>query len=426
MIASVNFALLLVLVASPADKSVVKSLMLAVSAGQEPAATHAISRLKALGPSAVRAIIDVGENLGGQERERVISLLSQFGGEAYEELRDAGADGSGWADGRWTLAIDAAAAMGEEIIPIALKELSKTRGSRGQGFAAKVLEAQGKLPVPSLMVMAEDPNPELRQSVVGLLGLARDRRTAELLVRIAAEPDGFIRTLAIEGLVRLRDDRVLPIARRTMHDGSSHMRGVSAVALGRLLPPARARSRLAFLARSDAEISVRGTAAELLRDAREPISVSLGERYDPVSLSPVAQPFWERRRALFVIVSGLAVLGVSFAGHALARRAPVLSVALARNLVPCILLLGVGWAWGRWVTAISWRTEYQFAAAACLGIFIPRARMGLVMQESPEWFSRIWLGHLAAVFSGYLLGWTQLWGWSLEWVDLFRLWRQGM
>jgi len=412
----------LTLLAAP-DRQLAREWATGVAVGKEPAATQSSKALLEMGLTAIPPILDVGSRLRGDERERVRVLLSSFGKEAFETLCDAGADDLGKEDRKWVLAIQAVAAMGEQVLPVALRFLRETPGTRKQAFAYGVLQAQGGGATAVLIPLADDKDPEVRKTAVGLLALARDIRATEALLAAASDPKRFERLSAIEGLTRLKEPRVLPIAREAIHDGDSFVREAAAAALARLQPPEESRVVLAFLARSDPRISVRDTAAGFLRDGREPISVAIGRRYNPVSTSPAVQPFLERRRAAFILGAlglawALCSMGVSFALRAGPGKGGVVSVS-----IPSILLFGLGWTWGNWVDAIYWRTEYHFLFGVCFLVIGLSYRAALRAKgESPR-VKRIWMSLASLLYVGYFVGWMQLWGWSFEWLELFRLWR---
>lgn len=284
---------MLVLV-EPANERV-RVLSLAVVAGEEPAAAKAASDLRRLGRAAIRDIVVVGAGLEGEDRSRLIKTFSAGWPEAYDALYEAGLEDHGYPMGgdenrMWRFAIEAAGALGPEATGKAVAVVARGVNDEANSFASRALVAQGQEAESALIPLLESANADVRRLVAGLLGQARDPRAADALLRLAAKPDEFARLPAIRGLTRLREPRVLPIALRAIHASDDFVRGASAAALAALQLPEESRVALAFLARGDSEISVRSTAAGFLRDTREPVSLGIGKRYDPVSVSPAVEP----------------------------------------------------------------------------------------------------------------------------------------
>lgn len=419
-------AAVLLALGAPIDEARITVLTRTIASDVKVEAREAAeAEIRAIGTLAFDTMLIEGGRLpeGSEERRRLINFLASFGPGAYDALASAAVRNAGpYAENR-ELAAQAVREMGEGVLPGIVAKYKETKRGQPDEFAYVVLRSFGGVAAPFILPLADDSSPELRQSVVGLLATSKNPVAIDALLKAAESDNETIRRLGIEGLTRMREPRLLPIATRGIHDRSDSIRVASAVALFALEPGVAHRSQLAFLARGDEYIMARSVAARMLRETADPVSRRLGERYDPVHTSPRYTPAMERSRFARLLLTAAISLGLSILMYSIGRTVPNLQAALPEQFAIFTGMLLCGLWWGRWATAIDWETEYWFAWLSLLSVAGPRLRFGAGPPDASVWLKRIWMVHLSAIALGYFIGWMQLWGWSFQWVELFHLWR---
>ena len=410
----------------------IKSLTAIVAASSGSEAKKAEDVLLSMGPQALPSILIAANGYKEPERARVVHLLSHFGPDAYQPiseiaLKDSRAFGN--THPIWQLGIDGVAAIGEAATQRATAALSKGEAHGDEfWFAKSVLGAQGNEAVPALLLLAKSPNSDVRLAAIDLLGVTKDSKARATLLAATDDPSSAVRRRSLEALAAMGMHDAVPIAEKAvLRDNFFLVRSMALLVLSRLDGTNTHLVRITFAARSDPSILVRVTATELLRDTKSGIGLGLGQRYNPIFAGPAEQEFLEGRRMLFLSVS----LAVAAALCALGTVLTMKSVSLfdRTSLIGAFgsFLLGLGWAWGYLVNGITWQTEYEFLVLTLgcvggLGVFAATT----IAKERKRSCLKTWLGLLSCVHIGYFVGWMQLWGWSFEWLGLFRLWGQSL
>lgn len=333
-------------------------------------------------------------------------MLTAAGPDAIDRLLEAG-NLSGY-DHPWRLeeAMAAVARMGPAVLPRILETFTTTNpAGSGFGFAGGVLSRMDGLAVEPLIPLLRHPTLQVRHTAASILANLAARRAYDALLESLGSEDVAVRMECARALGNIGDRRASSRLLERPHDRSWGVRQAAAAALGKLYEPRFLRP-LARLARSDEEILVRDTAANvLMHHSGDPVAVRVGRRYKPYGLSPERQPWivlgFGIRFALTVVV----MLGLGFRVVRAAKRLGRThwwSVAMAASVVG-----GVGFLWG-FVVEHIWGVIENLVLLGLMPLF---AGAGYLAARAYEGKSVAgWLTVVAGFYGGYLVGWLTLWG----------------
>lgn len=328
--------------------------------------TDAARDLVALGPGTIAPLLDIVARGNLAEVIPIREVLPHFGPEAIGAFHSAGRrDFAGLGTKvMWREAVAAVARMGEPATPQIMRWfLQENPYGSDFVFARDVLlemQRQDKRATPLLIELLGAPEEkvrkESRETAAMILASHPDARAYDALVAALESPNASVRYYAVQAVGRLRDLRAADLLLEMTNDSDSWIRRSAAAALGRNYEP-RFRMRLGRMARNEADVMVRDTAANVLIYSDDPLAQRLGRRYEVDALSPARQGGIKFGYLLMLSATAFVVAVVAGGGLTLGRDGSVRARWIAMVTAVCALASS-GVAWGGLVPKVTAGIEY--------------------------------------------------------------------
>ncbi len=278
-----------------------------------------------------------------------------------------------------------------------------------------VLSGFGRKATPYLLPLLEDPEIKLRSMAAGLLVMSMDPVAWDAMMKALESNDTAIQQPAAAYMQELRDPRASEAFLRLTAHQSWVMREVGLTGLASVYQP-RFLGPMLARAKWDAEVMVRNTACGSMEIVGLPLLKRLAKRYRPQSYDPAA--------AAAVQLAQLMLFGTSVAFSTLIigiRKWAVSRLGPGHVAAWLGLLAALSWGvfWGFWVRRVGGVDELAFLVIAIpfamlvARVFNPSGPEG---NKSAAKASARWSA--LAMYGGYAIGQTALWGGSLAWLWL--------
>lgn len=380
------------------DRAVMLAVFRAVQRLDDPKESirkAAEQQLLDMGTSAVIPLCKLKEYKGVRE------LLPRFGPTAVPELVRFG-------DSETLLA------MGPSAIPAIVKAWGE---HPERSLAPHVaLQGMGKDATPYLIPLMSHESSKIRFIAADIIATTLDPTAWDaMMTALRASPDPVIRKRAALYMFRLRDPRAAPDFLELVQNPFRGLReagisGLASVYEDRYLGPILGRAKW------DGDAAVRDTACNAMENVGLPLLKRLAKRYRPQSYDPAA--------AAAVQLAQLMLFGTSVAFSTLIiglRKWAVSRLGPGHVAAWLGLLAALSWGvfWGFWVRRVGGVDELAFLLIAIpfamlvARVFNPSAPEG---NKSAAKASSRWSA--LAMYGGYAIGQTALWGGSLAWLWL--------
>ncbi len=277
------------------------------------------------------------------------------------------------------------------------------------------LSGFGRKATPYLLPLLEDPEIELRSMAAEMLALSMDPAAWDAMMKALQSNDIVIQKPAARYMRTLKDTRATEAFLRLTRQESWGMRESGLSGLASVYEP-RFLGVILATAKWDSEVVVRDTACNAMENVGLPLLKRLAKRYRPQSYDPAA--------AAAVQLAQLMLFGTSVAFSTLIiglRKWAVSKAGLghAAGWVGLFGALSLGFVWGFVIRRVGGVDELAFLLIAIpfamlvARVFNPRGPEG---NESAAKGSTRWSA--LAMYGGYAIGQTALWGGSLAWLWL--------
>lgn len=302
-------------------------------------------------------------------------------------------------------------AIGPSVIPAVLAYW-RANPSR---INPAVLSGFGRKATPYLLPLLEDPEIELRSMAAEMLALSMDPAAWDAMMKALQSNDIVIQKPAARYMRTLKDTRATEAFLRLTRHESWGMRESGLSGLASVYEP-RFLGVILATAKWDSKVVVRDTACNAMENVGLPLLKRLAKRYRPQSYDPAA--------AGAVQLAQLMLFGTSVAFSTLIiglRKWAVSKVGPGHvaGWVGLFAALSLGLVWGFVIRRVGGVDEVAFLLIAIpfamlvARVFNPSAPEG---NKSAAKASSRWSA--LAMYGGYAIGQTALWGGSLAWLWL--------
>jgi hypothetical protein len=277
------------------------------------------------------------------------------------------------------------------------------------------LSGFGRKATPYLLPLLEDPEIKLRSMAAGLLVMSMDPAAWEAMMKALQSNDTVIQKPAARYMRTLKDTRATEAFLRLTRHESWGMRESGLSGLASVYEP-RFLGVILATAKWDSKAVVRDTACNAMENVGLPLLKRLAKRYRPQSYDPAA--------AGAVQLAQLMLFGTSVAFSTLIiglRKWVVSKVGPGHvaGWVGLFAALSLGFVWGFVIRRVGGVDELAFLLIAIpfamlvARVFNPSGPEG---NKSAAKASSRWSA--IAMYGGYAIGQTALWGGSLAWLWL--------